>query len=140
MHADRRVCAIYVSSTMRTPPHSVHGHEYRFVTVKQTDFFGLMPVWVTKQQSVMVSDKERTIRRLSQVKQPIQSGVETSMNSAGVSGMFSDHDDEVREVLRERPLMGELPYVFLDGLWQKRLIGGPADIARQVSIRGRYRN
>jgi hypothetical protein len=62
------------------------------------------------------------------------------MNSAGVSGMFSDHDDEVREVLRERPLMGELPYVFLDGLWLKRLIAGPADIGRQVSIRGRYRN
>jgi hypothetical protein len=54
--------------------------------------------------------------------------------------MFSDHDDEVREVLRERPPMRELPYVFLDGLWLKRLIAGPADIARQVSIRGRYRN
>jgi predicted transcriptional regulator of viral defense system len=54
---------IYVSSTMRTPPRSVHGHEYRFVTVKPMDFFGLMQVWVTKQQSVMVSDKERTIFR-----------------------------------------------------------------------------
>ena len=54
------------------------------------------------------------------------------------SDIFSDHDDEVREVLRERPLMRELPYVFLDGLWLKRLIAGPADIARQISIRGQY--
>jgi hypothetical protein len=53
---------IYVSSTMRTPPRSVHGHEYRFVTVKPADFFGLMQVWITKQQSVMVSDKERNPR------------------------------------------------------------------------------
>jgi predicted transcriptional regulator of viral defense system len=63
---------IYVSSTMRTPPRSVHGHEYRFVTVKPTEFFGLMPVWVTKQQSIMVSDKERTI--LDALRQPQYAG------------------------------------------------------------------
>jgi predicted transcriptional regulator of viral defense system len=63
---------IYVSSTMRTPPRSVHGHEYRFVTVKPGDFFGLMQVWVTKQQSVMVSDKERTI--LDALRQPQYAG------------------------------------------------------------------
>jgi len=63
---------IYVSSTMRTPPRSVHGHEYRFVTVKPTEFFGLMQVWVTKQQSVMVSDKERTI--LDALRQPQYAG------------------------------------------------------------------
>src|SRR6202142_2443430 len=63
---------IYVSSTMRTPPRSVHGHEYRFVTVKPADFFGLIQVWVTKQQSVMVSDKERTI--LDALRQPQYAG------------------------------------------------------------------
>jgi len=63
---------IYVSSTMRTPPRSVHGHEYRFVTVKPTEFFGLTQVWVTKQQSVMVSDKERTI--LDALRQPQYAG------------------------------------------------------------------
>ncbi len=62
----------YVSSTMRTPPRSVHGHEYRFVTVKPGDFFGLMQMWVTKQQSVMVSDKERTI--LDALRQPQYAG------------------------------------------------------------------
>src|ERR1700677_3638110 len=63
---------IYVSSTMRTPPRSVHGHEYRFVTVKPADFFGLMQVWITKQQSVMVSDEERTI--LDALRQPQYAG------------------------------------------------------------------
>lgn len=63
---------IYVSSTMRTPPRSVHGHEYRFVTVKSADFFGLMQVWITKKQSVMVSDKERTI--LDALHQPQYAG------------------------------------------------------------------
>lgn len=52
---------IYVSSILRTPPRTVHGYEYRFVTVKPDEFFGIAPMWVTKQQSVMVSDRERTI-------------------------------------------------------------------------------
>ena len=62
---------MYVSSTLRTP-RSVHGHEYRFVTVKPTDLFGLTQVWITKQQSVMVSDKERTI--LDALRQPQYAG------------------------------------------------------------------
>jgi pimeloyl-ACP methyl ester carboxylesterase len=63
---------IYVSSTMRTPPRSVHGNEYRFVTVKPTEFFGLTKLWITKQQSVMVSDKEPTI--LDALRQPQYAG------------------------------------------------------------------
>jgi predicted transcriptional regulator of viral defense system len=63
---------IYTSSTMRTAPRSVHGHEYRFVAVKPEDFFGLTQVWVTKQQSVVVSDKERTI--LDALRQPQYAG------------------------------------------------------------------
>lgn len=63
---------MYVSSAVRTPPRSIHGHEYRFVTVKPTEFFGLAQVWVTKQQSVMVSDRERTI--LDVLRQPQYAG------------------------------------------------------------------
>jgi predicted transcriptional regulator of viral defense system len=63
---------IYVSSTLRTPPRAIHGHEYRFVAVKPTEIFGLTQVWVTKQQSVMVSDKERTI--LDGLRQPQYAG------------------------------------------------------------------
>ncbi len=64
--------SIYVSSTFRTPPRSVRGHEYRFVTVKPADFFGLTQVWVTKQQSVTVSDKEHTL--LDALRQPQYAG------------------------------------------------------------------
>ncbi len=63
---------IYVSSTLRTPPRSVHGHEYRFLTLKPADFFGLTQVWVTKQQTVTVSDKERTL--LDALRQPQYAG------------------------------------------------------------------
>jgi predicted transcriptional regulator of viral defense system len=63
---------IYVSSTLRTPPRSIHGHEYCFLTLKPADFFGLTQVWVTKQQSVTVSDKERTL--LDALRQPQYAG------------------------------------------------------------------
>ena len=63
---------IYVSSTLRTPPRSVHGHKYRFLTLKPADFFGLTQVWVTKQESVTVSDKERTL--LDALRQPQYAG------------------------------------------------------------------
>jgi predicted transcriptional regulator of viral defense system len=63
---------IFVSSTLRTPARSIHGHEYRFVTVKPSDFFGLTQLWVTKQQSVMVSDKERTL--IDALRQPQYAG------------------------------------------------------------------
>jgi predicted transcriptional regulator of viral defense system len=63
---------IYVSSTRRTPPRSIHGYEYRFVTIKPPDFFGLTQVWVTKQQSVTVSDKEHTL--LDALRQPQYAG------------------------------------------------------------------
>jgi predicted transcriptional regulator of viral defense system len=63
---------IYVSSTMRTPLRSIHGYEYRFVSVKPESFFGLTQIWVTKQQSVMVSDKEHTL--LDALRQPQYAG------------------------------------------------------------------
>lgn len=63
---------IYVSSTLRTAPRSIHGYEYRFVTVKPTAFFALTQVWVTKQQSVTVSDKEHTL--LDALRQPQYAG------------------------------------------------------------------
>jgi predicted transcriptional regulator of viral defense system len=52
---------IYVSTSLRKPPQHIHGHEYRFVAVKPEQFFGLTEVWVTKQQPIKVSDKERSI-------------------------------------------------------------------------------
>ena len=52
---------IYVSTSVRKPPCTIHGYEYRFVTVKPSHFFGLTEVWITKQQAIKVSDRERTI-------------------------------------------------------------------------------
>jgi len=63
---------IYVSSTRRTPPRSIHGYEYRFITVKPSDFFGLTQVWVTKKHAVTVSDKEHTL--LDALRQPQYAG------------------------------------------------------------------
>jgi predicted transcriptional regulator of viral defense system len=63
---------IYVSSTVRKPPRTLHGHAYRFVAVQSMDFFGLTQIWVTKQQAVQVSDPERTI--LDGLRQPQYAG------------------------------------------------------------------
>ena len=52
---------LYISSTLRKPSRTIHGYEYHFVAVKPEQFFGLTQVWITKQQAVMVSDRERTI-------------------------------------------------------------------------------
>jgi hypothetical protein len=62
---------IYVSSTMRIPPRSVHGHEYRFVTVKPEGFFGLTQIralWASRLGHQMEALPEydavfRTVRR-----------------------------------------------------------------------------
>jgi predicted transcriptional regulator of viral defense system len=68
-----RNIVIFISySPVLTPPRSIHGQQYCFVTVKLTEFFGLTQVWVTKQQSVMISDKERTI--LDALRQPQYAG------------------------------------------------------------------
>lgn len=63
---------IYVSTSLRKPPQHIHGHEYRFVAVKPEQFFGLTETWVTKQQAVKLSDRERTI--LDGLRQPEYAG------------------------------------------------------------------
>jgi len=63
---------IYVSTSVRKPPRTIHGYEYRFVTVKPYHFFGLTEVWITKQQAIKVSDRERTI--LDGLRQPEYAG------------------------------------------------------------------
>ena len=63
---------IYVSTSLRKLPQHIHGHEYRFVAIKPDQFFGLTEIWVTKQQAIKVSDKERTI--LDGLRQPEYAG------------------------------------------------------------------
>jgi len=52
---------IHVSCTRRIRPQTIGGYEYRFVLVTETQMFGIAKHWVTKEQSVMISDMERTI-------------------------------------------------------------------------------
>lgn len=52
---------IFVSSTKRIPNRTVHGTQFRFVLLKPEHFFGTMKHWVTKQESIEISDLERTI-------------------------------------------------------------------------------
>lgn len=63
---------IYVSTSIRKPSRTIHGYEYRFVTVKPGHFFGLTEVWITKQRAIKVSDRERTI--LDGLRQPEYAG------------------------------------------------------------------
>ena len=52
---------VFTSSTKRIPGRTIKGTEFRFVLIKPSHFFGTAKHWVTKQESVIVSDSERTI-------------------------------------------------------------------------------
>lgn len=52
---------IFVSSPRRFRSQTIGGYRYRFVFVPPAKFFGATVHWVTKEQSVMVSDIERTV-------------------------------------------------------------------------------
>lgn len=52
---------VFVSSPKRIPKQTVHGTQFRFVLLKPKHFFGTAKYWVTKQESVEISDLERTI-------------------------------------------------------------------------------
>jgi predicted transcriptional regulator of viral defense system len=51
----------FISSTKRIPKQTLHGTQFRFVLLKPKDFFGTTKHWVTKQESVDISDLERTV-------------------------------------------------------------------------------
>lgn len=52
---------VYTTSTKQIRPKSVLGTEFRFVSCKQSHFFGTTHHWVTKIQKIEVSDLERTV-------------------------------------------------------------------------------
>jgi predicted transcriptional regulator of viral defense system len=53
--------AIFTSSTKRIPNRTLAGTEFRFVLIKPNHFFGTTKHWVTKQESVDISDLDRTV-------------------------------------------------------------------------------
>jgi len=52
---------IFTSSTKRLRKRTIHGTEFQFVLVRHEDVFGVTAHWVSKQESVKVSDLERTV-------------------------------------------------------------------------------
>jgi predicted transcriptional regulator of viral defense system len=53
--------AVFASSSKRLRSRTVHDTEFRFVFIKPEHYFGTMKHWVTKQESVDISDLERTV-------------------------------------------------------------------------------
>jgi predicted transcriptional regulator of viral defense system len=52
---------VFASSSKRIRSRKLHGTEFRFVFIKPDQYFGTVKYWVTKQESVQVSDLERTV-------------------------------------------------------------------------------
>jgi predicted transcriptional regulator of viral defense system len=52
---------IFTSVTKRLRNRTIHGTEFRFVLVRREDVFGVTTNWISKQDSVKVSDLERTV-------------------------------------------------------------------------------
>jgi predicted transcriptional regulator of viral defense system len=52
---------VFASSAKRLRSRTGHDTEFRFVLIKPEHYFGTMKHWVTKQESVDVSDLERTV-------------------------------------------------------------------------------
>jgi predicted transcriptional regulator of viral defense system len=52
---------IFASTERRIRPQTIHGYAYRFVQIPAAQFFGTTQFWVTKEQSIAISDPERTI-------------------------------------------------------------------------------
>ncbi|MEK7403750.1 MAG: type IV toxin-antitoxin system AbiEi family antitoxin [Acidobacteriota bacterium] len=52
---------LFTSTTRRLRNRTIHGSEFRFVRIRTKDVFGLTSHWITKQDSVKVSDLERTV-------------------------------------------------------------------------------
>ena len=78
---------IFVSSTKRLPGQTLNGTQFHFVLLKSKDLFGTTKHWVTKQESVEMSDLERTI--LDGLRHPQYCGGITDV----AKGLWMRHDD-----------------------------------------------
>jgi predicted transcriptional regulator of viral defense system len=66
---------------------TVHGTEFRFVYIQPKHYFGTMKHWVTKQESVEISDLERTV--IDGLRQPEYCGGVTEV----AKGLWMRHQD-----------------------------------------------
>lgn len=78
---------VFASSPKRLRKQTVHGTEFRFVFIKTEHCFGAMKHWVTKQESVDISDLERTV--IDGLRQPEYCGGVTEV----AKGLWMRHQD-----------------------------------------------
>jgi predicted transcriptional regulator of viral defense system len=78
---------VFASSTKRIPVRTLHGTAFRFVFIKPEHFFGTANHWVTKQETVHVSDLERTV--IDGLRQPEYCGGVTDV----AKGLWMRHQD-----------------------------------------------
>jgi predicted transcriptional regulator of viral defense system len=79
--------AVFASSARRLRSRSLHGTEFHFVFVKPEHYFGTVKHWVTKQESVDISDLERTV--IDGLRQPEYCGGITEV----AKGLWMRHRD-----------------------------------------------
>jgi len=79
--------AVFASSPKRLRSRTVHGTEVRFVFIKPEHYFGTVKHWVTKQESVDISDLERTV--IDGLRQPEYCGGVTEV----AKGLWMRHQD-----------------------------------------------
>jgi predicted transcriptional regulator of viral defense system len=79
--------AVFASSSKRLRSRIVHGTEFRFVLVQPEHYLGTMKHWVTKQESVEISDLERTV--IDGLRQPEYCGGITEV----AKGLWMRHQD-----------------------------------------------
>lgn len=78
---------VFSSSTKRIPNRTLNATEFRFVFIKPKRFFGTTKHWVTKQESVDISDLERTV--IDGLRQPEYCGGVTEV----AKGLWMRHAD-----------------------------------------------
>ncbi len=79
---------IYVSSTRMLRSRTIQGTEFRFVRCNKRDLFGIVELWIDKNEKACVSDLERTL--LDGLKQPDYCG-----GFSEVARAFSIKHDEI---------------------------------------------
>jgi predicted transcriptional regulator of viral defense system len=77
----------FASCTKRIPNQTLHGNQFRFVLLKDEDFFGSAKQWVTKQEGAEISDLERTV--LDGLRHPEYCGGITDV----AKGLWMRHSD-----------------------------------------------
>jgi predicted transcriptional regulator of viral defense system len=78
---------VFASSSKRLRNRTLHGMEFRFVFIRPEHYFGTAKHWVTKKESVDISDLERTV--IDGLRQPEYCGGITEV----AKGLWMRHQD-----------------------------------------------